>query len=86
MAIIKKSELKSMKEPQLKERLNDLKKELIKINAQVAMGTVPENPGRVREVKKTVARINTLLNQQKETKEIKEKPIKNKIKEEKKKE
>ena len=86
MAIIKKSELKSMKEQQLKERLNDLKKELIKINAQVAMGTVPENPGRVREVKKTVARINTLLNQQKETKEIKEKPIKNKIKEEKKKE
>jgi len=43
----------------LDERLLDLRKELIKINAQVAVGTLPENPGRIKEIKKTIAKILT---------------------------
>ena len=74
MAIIKKSELKQMKEQQLKEKLIDLKKEMMKINSQRAVGTVPENPGRVKEVRRTIARVLTKLSQlekepKKETKE-----------------
>lgn len=63
MAIVKKSELKNMNEAQLKTKLKDLNIELIKINAQISSGTAPQNPGNVREIKKTIARILTKLNE-----------------------
>ena len=69
MAIIKKSELKQMKEAQLNEKLLDLKKEMMKFNSQRAVGTTPENPGKIKEIKRTIARILTKLNQ-KVTKEV----------------
>ena len=59
MAIIKKSELKQMNEKVMNDRMGELKKELIKINAQIAVGTTPEKPGRVKEIKKTIARMHT---------------------------
>ncbi|MBS3108612.1 50S ribosomal protein L29 [Candidatus Woesearchaeota archaeon] len=61
MAIIKKNELKVMKKGDLENKLVELRRELMKVNAQIAIKTVPENPGRIRELKKTVARINTKL-------------------------
>lgn len=61
MALIKKSEFKQMNSKQLEEKLFDLKKELMKINAQVSIGSTPENPGKVKEIKKTIAKINTLI-------------------------
>lgn len=61
MAIVKKSELKQMNEKLLNEKLVSLKKELMKINAQIAIGTTPEKPGRIKEIKKMIARINTYL-------------------------
>lgn len=63
MAIIKKNDFKQMDEESLKKKLDDLKKEMVKINAQISTGTPPENPGRVREMKKTIARILTKLKQ-----------------------
>jgi large subunit ribosomal protein L29 len=60
MAIIRKNELIQMNEKVLKEKMNELKLELIKINAQRSMGTVPESPGRIKEIKRTIARINTI--------------------------
>lgn len=68
MAIVKRNEFLQMNEPQLKERLNELRKEMIKINAQLSTHTPPENPGRVRTVKKTIARIYTRLSQFKKLK------------------
>ncbi len=62
MAIIKKNELKQMKKKDLEKRLVDLKKELVKINIQIAMGTLPENPGRVGEIKRTIAKLTALTN------------------------
>lgn len=63
MAIIKKNDFKQMDDGSLKKKLDDLKKEMVKINAQVSTGTPPENPGRVREIKKMIARILTRLKQ-----------------------
>lgn len=57
---IKNNELRKMDEKGLNEKLIELRKELVKINAQVSTGTVPENPGNVKNVKKTVARILTI--------------------------
>ena len=59
MAILKKAEIKQMPANLINEKINDLKKELIKLNAQVATGTRPENPGRIREIKRTIARLLT---------------------------
>ncbi len=58
-----------MNKQELDNKLFELKKDLIKINAQIAAGTVPENPGNVKNVKKTVARILTIMNERKEAKE-----------------
>lgn len=66
MAIIKKNDFEQMNEKILNEKLVELKKELMKYNAQRSSGTPPENPGKVREVRKTIARIYTKLSQKKE--------------------
>ena len=51
MAIIRKNEMAQMDEKKLEDKLRELKKELIKINAQIGMGTVPENPGKKNKKK-----------------------------------
>lgn len=83
MAIIKKNEFGQMNEKSLNDKLVELKKELMKYNSQRSSGTPPDNPGRVREVKKTIARIYTKLGQKK-TEAPKEAPKKEiKVKKEK---
>jgi len=64
MAKINKKELKNMNMEDLKVKLNDIKKELIKENAQIAVGTTPKSPGHVKQIKKTIARIKQLLNKE----------------------
>ena len=66
---LKNNEIRKMNKQELSAKLLELKKDLIKINAQVAAGTVPENSGNVKVVKKTVARIMTIMNEHKEAKE-----------------
>ncbi|MCB9362452.1 50S ribosomal protein L29 [Candidatus Woesearchaeota archaeon] len=58
---MKIKELQSMGKEELEEKLVEIKKELMKENAQIAIGTTPKNPGQVRQFKRTIARINTLL-------------------------
>ena len=60
---MKSRDLKSMQKGELLGKLNELKKELIKHNAQIATGTTPKSPGQVKETKKTIAKILTILNQ-----------------------
>lgn len=56
-------ELRSLSEEGLKSRLAELRKELMKYGAQVAIGTVPKNPGAIRKGKRTIAKILTILNE-----------------------
>ncbi len=60
MAIINKQELKNLEADDIKAKVEELKKELIKHNSQIATGTTPKSPGRVREIKKTIARLLTI--------------------------
>lgn len=60
---MKIKELRAMGEPELKQKISELYKELMKDNAQVATGTIPKNPGKLRLAKKTIARIKTILTQ-----------------------
>jgi len=54
-------EFEDMEKEELKTRLAELKKELIKLNAQVATGTNPKNPGQIKQLKKSIARILTAM-------------------------
>jgi large subunit ribosomal protein L29 len=58
---IRIKEIKSMGNEELKSKLEELRKELIKQNAQVATGTTPKSPGHIKQMKKTIARIMTVM-------------------------
>jgi large subunit ribosomal protein L29 len=62
-------ELRLLNEFDLENRMMELKKELIKINSQIAIGTVPKNPGKVREIKRTIAKILTIKKEKNQRKE-----------------
>ena len=59
---MKAKELKIMNESELDNKSAELKKELMKINSQIAIGTLPKSPGKIREMKRTIARILTIKN------------------------
>ncbi len=51
-----------------REKLAALRKELAKQRAVIASGTRPENPGKVRSIRKDIARILTILNEKEKLK------------------
>ena len=58
---LKIKEITAMNEEDLKNRLVEIRKDLIKQNAQIATGTTPKSPGQVKQMKKTIARILTVM-------------------------
>ncbi|RME52807.1 50S ribosomal protein L29 [Candidatus Woesearchaeota archaeon] len=62
---MKFKELQGLSEGALQKRLAELKTELMKLRVQVATGTAQKESGKIREIKKTIARIRTLQNKQK---------------------
>lgn len=61
LAIIKKKQFKKLTHADLLNRLNELKLELAKEKGQIKVGGSPSNPGKVKEIKKMIARILTEL-------------------------
>jgi len=53
-------DLKKLGKVELEKTLSDMKIELMKLNAQVAIGTTPKSPKQIRELKKNIARFETL--------------------------
>lgn len=54
-------ELRPLSETELHARAGEFKKELLKLNVQVSNGANTANPGKLRQLKKNLARIQTLL-------------------------
>jgi large subunit ribosomal protein L29 len=69
---MKIKELRGLSKEDMNARLTELRKELIKHNAQITTGTVPKSPGQVKQTKKTIARILTILKEKGEEKRRKE--------------
>lgn len=63
MAILKADEIREMSEDEARERLNDLKKEIVEEKGQIETGGFAEDPGRIKEMRRTIARIKTVLNE-----------------------
>lgn len=64
MAILRPDEIRDMSDSELEEQLNDLQLELSQERGQIAVGGFPENPGRIREIRRTIARIKTVQNEE----------------------
>ena len=61
---MKVEEIAAMDRKASEEKLAELKKELVKMNVQVAIGSAIKNTGQIRKIKKTIARIYTVQKEQ----------------------
>ena len=59
MAILRKAEIRKMSREDMDKKLEDLRKELMRLNTQRTQSSL-EKPGRVKEVRRTIARILTI--------------------------
>ena len=57
---MKYSVISKFQSDEVEKKMNELKTELMKLNAQVAIGTTPKSTKQIREIKKNIARIETL--------------------------
>ena len=60
-------ELKSLTSEELMNKLNDFKSELFSLRFQLATGQL-ENTGRIREVRKGIARMKTIISERENNK------------------
>jgi len=63
MAILRAQEIREMSISEMKEKLMELKRELLKEYTNKATSGSPSNPGRMREIRRTIARIYTIMNE-----------------------
>ncbi len=62
MAILRKRELRQMLPEERTKKITELRAELTTIRTSVKSGGTVENPARIRELRRTVARLLTLDN------------------------
>jgi large subunit ribosomal protein L29 len=60
MAILHPAEIRDMTPPERQAELEELETELLNAKAVKAAGGMPENPGRIKELRRTIARIKTI--------------------------
>jgi len=65
MAILKPKEIRALSPDEKVEKLRELKEELLHERGVASMGGAPMSPGRIRSIRKTIARINTIINEEK---------------------
>jgi large subunit ribosomal protein L29 len=62
LAILRKREIGQMLPDERKKKISELRAELTTIRTQVKSGGTVDNPARVRELRRTVARLLTVQN------------------------
>ena len=61
VAILRTEEIRGMSTEEMLERLKEFRTELARARATAAAGGSLENPARIRELKRTIARILTII-------------------------
>jgi len=64
MAVLKISEIRKMRPEDRMRKLSELRAELAKQRASIASGAVAENPGAIRAIRKSIARLLTVINEE----------------------
>jgi large subunit ribosomal protein L29 len=60
MAVLRIEDIRKMSDEELTKKLSELRLELLKEMGSVRMGRPVKNPGRVRELRRAIARIETV--------------------------
>ena len=56
-------DLRALSTKELHEKVAEFKKELLKLNVEVSTGANPASPGKVKQTKKNIARVLTIINE-----------------------
>jgi large subunit ribosomal protein L29 len=64
MPILRVKEIRDMPPEERMEKLRDLRTELLRLKTMIRAGGTVENPARIKELRKTIARILTIENEQ----------------------
>lgn len=65
MPILRIGEIRDMPPEERKKRLNEFRTELLRLRTMIKAGGTIENPARISEIHKTIARILTIEQEQK---------------------
>ena len=64
MPILRVKEIRDMPSEERIKKLNELRTELLRLKTMIKAGGTIENPARIRELRKTIAQILTIENEQ----------------------
>jgi large subunit ribosomal protein L29 len=65
MPILRIKEIRGMSSEERLKKLSELRTELLRLRTMIKAGGTVENPGRIKELRKTIARIMTIEHEQK---------------------
>jgi len=65
MPILRVKEIRNMSSEERMEKLDDLRTELLRLKTMIRAGGTVENPARIKELRKVIARILTIENEEK---------------------
>jgi len=71
MPILRIKDIRSMSSKERKEKIAELRTELTRLKTMVKAGGSIDNPSRIRELRKTIARILTIETEERQAKEKK---------------
>ena len=60
MVIIRAKDVRKLSSSEFEEKLSEIRKELMKLRAQMSSGSTPENVGKIRALRRAVARMFTI--------------------------
>lgn len=69
MPILRVKQIREMSPEERRKKLNELRAELMRIKTMIKAGGSVENTSRIRELRKAIARILTIENEEKKAKE-----------------
>jgi large subunit ribosomal protein L29 len=65
MPIMRMKDIRAMSPEDREKRVTELRTELVRLRTMVKAGGAPENPSQIREIRRTIARMLTVENEEK---------------------
>lgn len=62
---MKSKEIRKLKKEEKDKKLSEAKREVMILQGQAKTGTPPKNPGMIKKLKRTIARMHTIENEEK---------------------
>ena len=65
MAILKAQDIRALEKKEFAKKIAEFRREISKERGKIDVGGVPTNPGRIREMRRTIARMLTIKQEKK---------------------